>query len=132
MFPDGTLGQNDTGALDIFVRPDAAAKVHTSLTPAWRPLEWMPKRRKYEEWKWRLKFDGFYIPDAEPRPFKLIDPYTHTEIEETIPSIHQSVLDRIERTEDYQARQLASRIRSEPVAALMIRCQEWQSMVGDV
>jgi len=96
------LGQDDAGARDIFVRPDPQAKLHTSLTPAWRPLEWMPKRKKYVEWQRRLKFDGFYIPDAEPRPFKLIDPYTHSEIEETIPSIHQSVLNRMEVIKDYR------------------------------
>ena len=96
------LGQDDAGARDIFVRPDPIAELHASLTPAWRPLEWVPKRRKYEEWQRRLKFDGFYIPDGEPRPFKLIDLYTHTEIEETIPRIHQSALDRIEVIKDYR------------------------------
>lgn len=96
------LGQNDAGARETFVKPDAQAKLHFSLTAAWRPLEWIPKRVKYEEWKWRLKFDGFYIPDGEPRPFKLIDPYTHTEIEETVPRVHQSVFDRMDMVPDYR------------------------------
>jgi uncharacterized protein (DUF2235 family) len=96
------LGQNGPGARDTFVKPDAQAKLHVSLTTAWRPLEWIPKRVKFEEWKQRLKFDGFYIPDAEPRPFKLIDPYTHAEIEEAVPRVHQSVFDRMAIISDYR------------------------------
>jgi uncharacterized protein (DUF2235 family) len=96
------LGENDPGAREIFVKPDAGATLHVSLTAAWRPLEWIPKRVKYEEWKWRLKLDGFYIPDAEPRPFKLIDTYTHTEIEETVPRVHQSVFDRMDMIPGYR------------------------------
>jgi uncharacterized protein (DUF2235 family) len=96
------LGQNHRGAREIFVKPDATAKLHVSLTAAWRPLEWIPKRVKYEEWKWRLKLYGFYIPDGEPRPFKVVDPYTHTEIEKTIPRIHQSVFDRMDMIPDYR------------------------------
>jgi uncharacterized protein (DUF2235 family) len=96
------LGQNDPGAREIFVKPDAQAQLHISLTAAWWPLELIPKRVKYQEWKRRLRLDGFYIPDAEPRPFKLIDPYTHTEIETTIPRVHQSVLDRMNMLSDYR------------------------------
>ena len=96
------LGHNESGARETFAKPDALAKLHVSLTAGWRPLEWIPKRVKYEEWKWRLKLDGFYIPDAEPRPFKLIDPYTHTEIEETVPHVHQSAFDRIDKMSDYR------------------------------
>jgi len=96
------LGQNDAGAREIFVKPDAQAKLHVSLTAAWRPLELIPKRVKYQEWKRRLKLDGFYIPDGEPRPFKLIDPYTHAEIEDTVPLVHQSVFDRMDMMSDYR------------------------------
>lgn len=108
------LGQNHPGARDTFVRPDPLAKLHTSLTPAWRPLEWVPKRTIYQEWQQRLKFDGFYIPDGEPRPFKLIDLYTHVEIEEAIPHIHQSVLNRIETTEEYRPVNLTPEYAVEP------------------
>jgi uncharacterized protein (DUF2235 family) len=96
------LGQNDPGAREAFVKPDAQAQLHISLTAAWWPLELIPKRVKYQEWKQRLRLDGFYIPDAEPRPFKLIDAYTHTEIESTIPRVHQSVLDRMNMLADYR------------------------------
>jgi acylphosphatase len=96
------LGQNDAGAREIFVKPDAQAILHVSLTAAWRPLELIPKRVKYQEWKRRLKLDGFYIPCGEPRPFKLIDPYTHAEIEETVPRVHHSVFDRMDMMSDYR------------------------------
>ena len=96
------LGQNDPDARETFVKPDAGATLHVSLTAAWWPLEWIPKNVKYEEWKRRLKLDGFYIPDAEPRPLKLIDLYTHTEIEETVPRVHQSVFDRMNMMPDYR------------------------------
>lgn len=108
------LGQNDPGAREIFVKPDALAKLHVSLTAAWRPLEWIPKRTKYEEWKWRLKLDGFYIPDGEPRPFKLIDPYTQTEIEKKVPRVHKSVFDRIDMLPDYRPINLISERTVEP------------------
>ena len=108
------LGQNDPDARETFVKPDASAKLHASLTAAWRPLEWIPKRVKYEEWKQRLKLDGFYIPNAEPRPFKLVDPYTHTEIEETVPRVHQSVFDRTNMMSDYRPVNLLSEYTVEP------------------
>jgi uncharacterized protein (DUF2235 family) len=96
------LGHNDPGLRGTFVTPDPCAKLHVSLTAAWWPLEWLPKRTKYEEWQWRRKLDGFYLPDAEPRPLKLIDLYTKTEIEQTVPRIHQSVFDRIDAMSDYR------------------------------
>lgn len=96
------LGHNDPNSREIFAKPDAEAKLHVSLTAAWWPLEWIPKKSKYEEWQSRLKLDGFYIPDAEPRPFKLIDPYTHSEIEKTVPVVHQSVFDRKDKIPEYQ------------------------------
>jgi uncharacterized protein (DUF2235 family) len=108
------LGDNDPGARETFVRPDAQAKLHVSLTGAWWPLEWIPKRVKYEEWKWRLKFDGFYIPDGELRPFKLIDLYTHTEIEQTVPRVHQSVFDRIDVMSNYRPLNLLPEYVVEP------------------
>jgi Uncharacterized alpha/beta hydrolase domain (DUF2235) len=96
------LGQDDSSTRENFVKPDAQAKLHVSLTAAWRPLEWIPKRAKFEEWQSRLKFDGFYIPDGEPRAFMLFDPYTHTEIEATVPRVHQSVFDRMDMMPDYR------------------------------
>jgi uncharacterized protein (DUF2235 family) len=96
------LGQNEPGARESFAKPDATAQLHVSLTAAWRPLEWIPKRAKYQEWKSRLKLDGFYIPDGEPRPMKLIDPYTQTEIEQAIPRVHASVFERMNKVPNYR------------------------------
>lgn len=96
------LGHNAQGSREEFVSPNAGANLHNSLTAGWWPLEWLPKRTKYQEWKPRLRFDGFYIPDAEPRPLKLIDPYLQAEIETTTPRVHQSVVERMNLIEDYR------------------------------
>ncbi|MGL3822879.1 DUF2235 domain-containing protein [Sphingopyxis sp. R3-92] len=50
-----------------YVAPDAAGPMHMSLTLGWKPLEIIPKRTSYREWKRRSLF-GFYFPLAEPRP----------------------------------------------------------------
>jgi uncharacterized protein (DUF2235 family) len=76
-----------------YVAPDATAKLHQSMTPAWRTLEWLPKCVKYEEWTPRLKLDGFYIPDAEPRMI---------ENDEVKPCVHQSAVDRKRLVPDYK------------------------------
>jgi uncharacterized protein (DUF2235 family) len=96
------LGHNDANASEIFVAPDSAAELHDSMTTAWKAIEWIPKRVKYEEWKWRLKFDGFYVPSAEPRPFMLVDPFLDGLIEKPTPRIHQSVVDRIDLVPTYR------------------------------
>lgn len=96
------LGRNGADDHEQFVEPDPTATLHDSMTAAWKPLEWIPKRTKYEEWKWRFKLDGFYIPDSEPRPFKLVDPFLKDEIEKPTPRIHQSVVDRLRLVADYR------------------------------
>jgi uncharacterized protein (DUF2235 family) len=75
-----------------YVPPCATAELHQSLTWAWKLLEWIPKRTKYEEWPDRTKFDGFYIPCGEPR---LIE-------NPVLPRLHQSVLLRKELMPDYK------------------------------
>jgi uncharacterized protein (DUF2235 family) len=108
------LGQNASGARETFVEPDPAATLHVSMTAAWKPLEWLPKQTKYEEWKWRLKLDGLYIPDSEPRPFTLVDPFLKDEIEKATPRIHQSVVDRIRLVPDYRPVNLPAEHDIEP------------------
>lgn len=95
------LGLPRAGSKDVYVAPDAAATLHQSMTPAWKALEWVPKRVKWEEWKPRLKLDGFYVPDAEPR---MIDNPVEPGMVGTPvkPRIHQSVLDRKKLILDYQ------------------------------
>ncbi|MDE2376032.1 DUF2235 domain-containing protein [Bradyrhizobium sp.] len=52
-----------------YVKPNPTAKMHDSMTWAWRLLEYLPKAAKYREWKERTIHLGlFYIPDCEPRP----------------------------------------------------------------
>ncbi len=76
------------------------------MTWAWKSLEWIPKRTKYEDWKWRLKLDGFYIPDAEPRTIA-VDGAPK-------PRIHQSVVDRIGLRPDYRPVNLPPDYNIEP------------------
>ena len=82
------LGQPRIGATAVYVKPDATAAAHDSLTWGWRPLEWLPKSVKWREWP-RPALAGFYLPLAEPR---LID------TGQTTPIIHQSVIDRMRAT----------------------------------
>jgi len=95
------LGLPRAGSKDVYVAPNAAATLHQSMTPAWKALEWIPKRAMWEEWTPRLKFDGFYIPDAEPRMIdNSVAPGTaNTPVK---PRVHQSVLDRMKLVPDYQ------------------------------
>ncbi|WP_257167864.1 DUF2235 domain-containing protein [Bradyrhizobium sp. SRS-191] len=73
-----------------YVEPSIRGPLHNSMTPAWRLLEYLPKRAKYKEWPERKVHFGFYIPDCEPR---------------FIPDgafIHESVLMRIAESKDYR------------------------------
>jgi uncharacterized protein (DUF2235 family) len=82
------LGRPRAGAKSPFVKPDAAADPHDSLTWGWRPLEWIPKRAKWREWP-RREVLGWYLPSGEPRLVENVDP---------LPLIHQSVVDRMKLT----------------------------------
>ena len=77
------LGRPRRGSSHGYVAPDATAKLHVSLTGAWKVLEWLPKMEKWREWADRKSYFGWYLPLAEPRP---------------IPegsAIHHSVFERI-------------------------------------
>jgi uncharacterized protein (DUF2235 family) len=76
-----------------YVRPNAAAEPHQSLTWAWKLIEWIPKRSKYEEWPDRTKFDGYYIPCGEPR---MVENATLRQL------IHQSVIWRMQLMPEYR------------------------------
>lgn len=59
-----------------YSKPDPGGKLHKSLGFGWMPLEIIPKRNKYRQWK-RFSLLGFYIPWAEPRPVSpahIVDP----------------------------------------------------------
>ena len=68
----------------------AAWQPHDSMNPAWRALEYFPKKDKYKEWPARKSAFGFYIPDCEPR---LI-------LEGAL--IHQSAIDKIAQDKSYK------------------------------
>ncbi|MGJ4949401.1 T6SS phospholipase effector Tle1-like catalytic domain-containing protein [Bradyrhizobium sp. HKCCYLS20291] len=73
-----------------YVAPSIQGALHDSMTPAWRPLEYLPKKAKYKEWPARKVHLGCYIPNCEPR---------------FIPEgaiIHESVLMRIAESKDYR------------------------------
>lgn len=62
-----------------YVAPDANAPMHNSLGWGWKPLEIIPKRAKYREWK-RFSLLGLYLPWAEPRavdPAHIVDETVH-------------------------------------------------------
>jgi uncharacterized protein (DUF2235 family) len=86
-----------------YVAPDVAGELHDSMNPAWRALEYLPKKDRYKEWKSRPSFLGRYIPGAEPR---------------VIPKeafIHESVVRRMEAVPDYKPVNLPSRYQTIPI-----------------
>lgn len=90
------LGRPKKGSNHTYVAPNAAAKLHVSMTAGWKLLEWLPKKSKWEEWKQRRSVLGWYLPRAEPR---------------VIPGgafIHRTVFERIERLPDYRPVNLPS------------------------
>ena len=71
------LGKNPANSTRNYVAPCAKAKLHDSMTRAWKILEYLPKRATLREWASRRTLAGFYIPKAEPRmlpPKAVVDP----------------------------------------------------------
>jgi uncharacterized protein (DUF2235 family) len=60
-------GQRGSEEEHPYSAPDAAGRLHPSLTPGWMPLEILPKRVADREWPARRSLLGFYLPLAEPR-----------------------------------------------------------------
>jgi hypothetical protein len=74
----------------LYPEPDVKAKLHNSMTLAWKFLEIIPKFVKRREWPKRKSLLGFYIPWGEPRFISddaLID---------------ESVSERLENVESYR------------------------------
>jgi uncharacterized protein (DUF2235 family) len=82
----------------VYVPPSPTGQLHVSLSGLWWILEFLPKRKKWQEWPQRKSLLGWYIPDAEPRP---IPGAPLTPIPEK-PVIHRSVLDRMARDSSYR------------------------------
>ncbi len=97
------LGRSRIGAKTAYVKPDASAQMHDSLTAGWQILEWIPKSAKWMEGP-RSVLAGFYLPRGEPRKIKDGD---------IKPRIHQSVLDRIRLT-NYSPKNLPPAYDTEP------------------
>ncbi|MHC1551235.1 phospholipase effector Tle1 domain-containing protein [Phyllobacterium sp. K27] len=98
------FGGKEGGAIKEFVSPDPTGKAHDSMTWGWRPLEWIPKSSKWQEWP-RPSLGGFYLPRAEPRK---IDNDIKT------PIIHQSVVDRKSALLSYDPENLPHHFDDEP------------------
>jgi uncharacterized protein (DUF2235 family) len=101
------LGQPRAGGKNVYVAPDFRAQLHNSLTALWRPLEWLPKSMKWNEWQ-RPHFLGYYIPDAEPR--RIADP-DHPGVK---PRIHSSAIERRENLPRYDPPNFPTAFDPEP------------------
>src|SRR5262249_51552495 len=97
------LGRPRAGARTLFVKPNATANAHDSMTWGWRLLEGIPKSARLREWR-RTEVAGFYLPLAEPRLIAS---------NQVTPLIHQSVLDRMDKT-SYQPVNFPARYTVEP------------------
>lgn len=82
------LGRPRLGSKQEFVRPNALAEAHNSMTCGWWPLEWIPKWTMWKEWQ-RQEMAGLYLPMAEPR--RIADPVRP-------PVLHESVVERMAAT----------------------------------
>ncbi|PWW04039.1 uncharacterized protein (DUF2235 family) [Hoeflea marina] len=51
----------------LYPAPDAAAKLHDSMSVWWRLLEYVPKSVHLRQWPGRRSFLGWYLPLSEPR-----------------------------------------------------------------
>ena len=84
------LGRSRQGSKHTYIPPNPSGTLHQSMTPAWKILEWVPKKAKWLEWKQRRALLGWYLPRSEPR---------------FIPdgaTIHWTVRARQEQVPDYQ------------------------------
>jgi uncharacterized protein (DUF2235 family) len=97
------LGHPRTGARSIFVKPNATAEQHNSMTWGWRLLEWIPKPAQWRDWH-RPTIAGLYVPWAEPRLIAA---------GQAIPVIHQSELERMAQT-TYRPVNFPARYNVEP------------------
>lgn len=88
------LGQNPSNSTFDYTGPDSSADLHDSMTVAWRVLEFLPKRTKWQEWPARLSLFGFFLPRSEPHP-----------IDDTA-RIHPSVAERQSLRADYMPENL--------------------------
>jgi uncharacterized protein (DUF2235 family) len=75
------------GGQHAYVPASSTAPLHDSMSPLWKPLEWLPRRRRWRRFPAADPRRGWYLPRAEPR---LIEEGSH---------LHRSVIERVELTE---------------------------------
>jgi uncharacterized protein (DUF2235 family) len=98
------LGRRRADGSSKYIGPNSFTRPHDSLTPAWKPLEWLPKSMKWNEWS-RSSLFGYYIPRAEPRVIANPD---------VPPRIHASVLELKTAIQDYNPSNLPTDFVTEP------------------
>jgi uncharacterized protein (DUF2235 family) len=98
------LGRARIGSKTLFVKPEATAALHSSLSWGWQPLEWLPKSARWREWP-RRTFLGFYLPHGEPRLIQR---------EGVRPVLHQSVVDRWNALPGYRPQNFPAEYDVEP------------------
>ncbi len=94
MYNHLVLGREHEGATRTYVPPDFTAKLHNSLTWAWRLLEWIPKPVSQREQNDRMAIFRFYLPLCEPRK---IDQGAR---------VHESVIQRMQADPTYRPENL--------------------------
>lgn len=85
-----------------YTKPDAAGKLHVSLTAGWWPLEYAPKAARYLDWRKRKVIFGRYLPMGEPR----------TILDGSF--VHSSVFERSKRVPAYNPVNLPTKHAVEP------------------
>jgi uncharacterized protein (DUF2235 family) len=91
MFNHLVLGHERKGGSRNYVKPDAGAASHDSMSWGWQILEWLPKSLRRREWPTRRSLSGVaYLPRSEPR---LINSGA---------LIHSSVIERMEIIPHYR------------------------------
>lgn len=89
------------GKSDRYVTPDALANINDSMSTGWRVLEWLPKRISRRERSKGRSLAGFYLPRAELRAV------------DSPPSLHPSVLVRLDKLPSYKPRNVLDALEIE-------------------
>ncbi|MBX2881934.1 MAG: DUF2235 domain-containing protein [Granulosicoccus sp.] len=84
------LGNERKGSKRQYVGPDHKGQYHDSMSAAWKTLEYLPKRTKWQQWPDKRSLLGLYIPLSELRWIN----------EGSL--IHHSVIDRMSSIANYR------------------------------
>lgn len=67
MFDHLAMGKPLLGGKRMYVAPNVNGPIHDSLTAAWWPLEYLPKKKIWKRFPGKTVGGGYYFPCAEPR-----------------------------------------------------------------